>query len=105
MSIDGTFETCACNKVILSWPFLNTGAFLVTNVAAKVKDEEPSRLGIVGGHKASEGQFPYMVSFQLLKEGKDWPSHTHFCGGAIIDRRNVLTAAHCCEFPMNQSVI
>ncbi len=44
---------------------------------------------IIGGEYASEGQFPYMVSFQYGK--------SHFCGGTIYDERNIITAAHCCS--------
>lgn len=47
-----------------------------------------SRAGrVVGGSSAYRGQFPWMVSVQ--RRGR------HFCGGVIIDRRHVLTAAHC----------
>ncbi|KAF7991036.1 hypothetical protein HCN44_000841 [Aphidius gifuensis] len=42
---------------------------------------------ILGGENASDGEFPYMVS--LRRDG------LHFCGGAIISPRHILTAAHC----------
>jgi trypsin len=44
---------------------------------------------IVGGEKAAEGQFPWMVSL-TWKEGDE-----HFCGGTLIDDDLVLTAGHC----------
>lgn len=40
--------------------------------------------------KASEGQFPHVVSLRA--------SFGHFCGGAILNRRFILSAAHCWWF-------
>ncbi|XP_063695462.1 chymotrypsin-2-like [Culicoides brevitarsis] len=44
---------------------------------------------IVGGQVARPGQYPYQASLRLFKQNQ------HFCGGAIISTRNILTAAHC----------
>lgn len=43
---------------------------------------------IVGGSQAAAGQFPYQVSVQ---------TSSHRCGGSIIDKDHVLTAAHCVD--------
>lgn len=43
---------------------------------------------IVGGHNAVQGQFPYQVSLQ-------GPINEHFCGGAIIGNRWVITTSSC----------
>ena len=45
-------------------------------------------LNILGGRRAEDGNFPWMVS--LVNR---WGSN--ICGGVLISRRNILTAAHC----------
>ncbi|XP_053354315.1 serine protease 27-like [Clarias gariepinus] len=50
----------------------------------------PSNSFILGGQNVSEGDWPWQVTLQ--RSGKHGG---HFCGGSLINKKWVLTAAHC----------
>ena len=49
----------------------------------------------MGGQDVPKGQYvPYQISLQYYTKSK---RNEHYCGGSIIAKNLVLTAAHCCK--------
>lgn len=55
---------------------------------------DPAAPEIVGGQEADPGEWPWQVV--LVEKGKT-PAVGFFCGGAILNKDWVLTAAHCVD--------
>ncbi|KAI8117354.1 hypothetical protein FF38_04542 [Lucilia cuprina] len=83
-----------CTFLLVSvayWQTIETAAVTAPTAAGEVDILYPPQFTtnrIVGGEEAPEDLAPYQVSLQSLK-GR------HFCGGAIIDKRWIITASHC----------
>jgi trypsin len=71
---------------------LSDNALLMTEemeiTPVDMTQNQPKFNKIVGGLPAFEGEFPYIVSLRHSYYG-------HFCGGSLVNKNWVLTAAHC----------
>jgi len=59
---------------------------------------EPRNL-IVGGVEAPEGRYSYAVSLKDVRTG------SHYCGGSLISKSIILTAAHCVALDESFTVV
>jgi secreted trypsin-like serine protease len=76
-------------------------ALVLACAVALAADEPDYQAQIVGGTAVSRGEYPFMASLQERKSGQP-PAKGHFCGGTLIDRDSVLTAAHCAVYIKRQ---
>ena len=69
-------------------------ALAVPDARSQGEPVEPNGPAIVGGREADPGEWPWQVA--LINSGGDlyWDQ---FCGGSLIDPGWVVTAAHCVE--------
>ncbi|KAH8390515.1 hypothetical protein KR215_003806 [Drosophila sulfurigaster] len=76
--------------------FALTLVYVVLVSTALVLQDQAENVGIINGHAASPGQFPYQV--QLIN------NFGISCGGSLIGHEWVLTVASCAKFAKNFTV-
>ncbi|XP_073416289.1 plasminogen [Dendrobates tinctorius] len=76
----------------VSWDYCDIPACASTEIeCGKAKKKQRKCFGrIVGGCEANPHSWPWQISLRTSY-------NLHFCGGTLIDRQWVLTAAHCLE--------
>jgi len=72
------------------WMLPKDWAFCMASTQIDLRSRGPGGFAdrIVGGGPAEIGTWPFMVRFQF--------GRNYLCGGALLDGKTVLTAAHCC---------
>ncbi|XP_034097693.2 lectizyme-like [Drosophila albomicans] len=71
----------------------------LTDVLAKIVPSFPSG-AVINGTEADPHAAPYIVSLAT-----NFDRHSHICGGTIISKDWIITAAHCVSNPVGMSVI
>ncbi|XP_063227574.1 trypsin II-P29-like [Bacillus rossius redtenbacheri] len=74
---------------------MDGSSLLITSLCWLTLETHVSALSphIIGGRNAKEGEFPYQISLQ--RKYYFGGGSYHWCGGAVIDKTHILTAAHC----------
>nr|CAH61460.1 trypsin [Lepeophtheirus salmonis] len=68
--------------------FLGALLFLAAAAHAAPRMKQSGR--IVGGDEVEPNSIPFQISFQTI-------TGFHFCGGSVMDKDTIITAAHCCD--------
>ncbi|QQP37819.1 Trypsin-1 [Caligus rogercresseyi] len=78
----------ACKSITINMMKTISAVLLLAAAVSAVPSQR--HIGrIVGGEEVEPNSIPFQVSFQSK-------NNFHFCGGSVLDKDTVITAAHCC---------
>lgn len=80
---------------------LNTLAFRPGELECGTVSQKVTPL-IVNGFNTSEGQFPWHVAIYVSDSSKVLQ---YICGGSLISKEEVVTAAHCVTVPRRNALV
>lgn len=72
------------------------GLGVAVPVFAAEEEDQELQPSIVGGTAVPDGKYRFMAAVRDVRNGNT-VYEQQFCGGTLIDRNSVLTAAHCVE--------
>jgi secreted trypsin-like serine protease len=78
--------------------------FVQRGEATQVANEHSYEPKIIGGTAVANGKYSFVAALLNTAYGHT-PSNQQFCGGSLIDRDSVLTAAHCVTGPRGVPVL
>ncbi|XP_068086114.1 trypsin-like [Anabrus simplex] len=89
-TVMGSAKLAAVYHMLFLFQVILFPAYLVDGRTIAGNDER-----IAGGRYALPGEFPYQVSIGYINPETN--TYAHLCGGSILDKHHVLTAAYCGE--------
>ena len=68
----------------------------------RLSREVPGENKIVGGEQVVPNSIPYQASLKRLRKDGTFKG---FCGGVVISKDHILTAAHCCDVSLMLNIL